>query len=230
MIAASGPRRHGASARLRGGACVLLTLAAVACGRDRIDRRCEWQSDGTRSLRADAMRAEDVAVRYADVTAGRRSGRRVGPIEYTRVRDACLATVYAQVAAAHGASIDEVRAAAAERPAAFDAGVIAAFAAVYLCVAVAIAGWIRARFANSRAVAAVVTAVAAAATAFGGVLAGGIWSAAAEIARIGNDHLSFRGFRIPWHHHVPALFIGGVALFFAASAVERWQRHATTTT
>ena len=208
--------------------CLAIALAAAACGRDRMDRRCEW-ADAPRSLPADAMRAEDVAVRYADVTAGRRSGRRAGPIEYTRIRNACLSSVFEGVARAHQVSVDEVRAAAEQRPAIFDASVLLSFGLFYLLVADRIVRWIRSRFADSKRLVAVVSGGAAGVTAAGGVLLGGVWADAAEIARIGNDHLSFRGFRIPWDHHVAALFVAGVVLFLAVSAARCAVRRARCT-
>ena len=204
---------------------VVAALAAFACGRDPLDLRCEWAPDAPRSLQADALRAEDVAVRYADVTAGRRSGRRAGPVEYTRLRNACLSSVFEQVARVHGVAVEDVREAAKQRPPFFDAAVTLSFGLLYVLAADRVACWIRSRFIESSAAAAVVTAAAAAMTALGGILLGGIWAAAAEIARIGNDHLSFRGLRIPWHHHVAGLFAAGVALFFAVSAIEWFARH-----
>ena len=205
--------------------CVVVAFATCACGRDPLDLRCEWAPGATRSLQADALRAEDVAVRYADVKAGRRSGRRSGPAEYTRVRNACLSSVFEHVAQTHGVSVGDVRAAAEQRPRLFDAAVMISFGLLYVLASGRVVHWIRSRFIESRAATAILTASAAATTAVGGILLGGIWTAAAEIVRIGNDHLSFRGLRIPWDHHLPGLFIAGVALFLAVSAVERFARH-----
>ncbi len=211
------------SRRISSAVCVAMTVAAGACGRDPLDLRCEWAPDAPRSLQADALRAEDVGVRYADVRAGRRSGRRSSPAEYTRVRNLCLSLVFERVAQAHGVSVAEVRAAAAERPRLFDAAVMLSFALLYLAAADRVVRWIRLRFIDS-SVAAVVTVGAAATTALGGILLGGVWAAGAEIVRIGNDHLSFRGFRIPWDRHTPELFTAGVALFLAVAIVEWFAR------
>jgi len=211
----------GAVATIRAGvASIALVVLCSACsGRARIEPRCEWTSAGNRSLDRDALRAEDLAVRYADDTAGRRSGRRAGPIAYQRVRDDCLSSLFSDVAHAHGVSVADVRAAAQHRPAAFDAAVLLSFAAFYAAIAFRIARWIEMRFGDSKPFAIAMTIAAAVATAAGGLVVGDIWSAAAEIARVGNDHLSFRGLRVPWLHHQPELFAAAVVVFVGVSVI-----------
>jgi len=57
------------------------------------------------------------------------------------------------------------------------------------------------------------TALAAIAASFFGVLAGEEWSVLVENLRLGNGHLSYRVERIPWAQHRLGLFVGGVILF-----------------
>jgi hypothetical protein len=202
----------------------LIVLWSACGGRARIEPRCEWTAAGASSLERDAMRAEDLAIRYADATAGRRSGRRAGPIEYQRVRNACASSLFTDVARAHHTSAADVAAAASRRPRVFDTAVMLSFAAVYTWIAIAVAGWIETRFGESQSFAIAITIATAVAMAVGGLVLGDIWSAAAEIARVGNDHLSYRGLRVPWLHHEPQLFAGGVAIFFVAAAVRSRRR------
>ncbi|MDO8679532.1 MAG: hypothetical protein Q7R30_13335 [Acidobacteriota bacterium] len=38
------------------------------------------------------------------------------------------------------------------------------------------------------------------------VIVGQVWAAIVEMIRIGNGHMSYRAFRIPWSHHRPQTF------------------------
>lgn len=42
-----------------------------------------------------------------------------------------------------------------------------------------------------------------------------IWAGAAEAIRVGNQHVSYRGERIPWRAFMPHLFAAGVILVWA---------------
>jgi hypothetical protein len=44
------------------------------------------------------------------------------------------------------------------------------------------------------------------------VLLGELWSWTVEMVRVGDAHLSYRAFRMPWVRHRPALFAIGMAL------------------
>jgi len=71
-------------------------------------------------LSDDATFAEDLAIRYADVRKGHRSGHFETTAEYGRTRDACIAALFAVIADEHGVAPAQVRSALTRRPAALD--------------------------------------------------------------------------------------------------------------
>src|SRR4030095_3474095 len=86
------------------------------------------------ALDADALLAEDLAIRFADRTAGSRSQwppRRDG---YRRVREQCMATLFDIVGRRHGVSSAQVREAVTHRGMTFDAIVLFGFLGLYALV------------------------------------------------------------------------------------------------
>src|SRR5258707_1389995 len=55
-----------------------------------------------RHLGADVRRAEQMAIRYADLTRGHLSGQYQGPDEYHRTRERCFAELSGAIAGDHG--------------------------------------------------------------------------------------------------------------------------------
>src|SRR5262245_29937043 len=98
-------------------AALLAALCLAVCApRHRINGDCGWageaisrldvtQSADVRHLMNDAMIAEDLAIRHADVTRGRRSGHFAGWDEYESAREQCMTKLFAAAAVTHG--VDE---------------------------------------------------------------------------------------------------------------------------
>jgi hypothetical protein len=211
---------------------VLVVMSSGGCvPRGRVNAACAWSGDaaspidpraapGARHLRQDAELAEELAIRYADATRGSRSGHYAGADEYRRARDHCMDALFDTIARTHGVDAAVVRAAIGNRPAAFDAVVLASFALVYVLAAAIVASALARRFPRDEPIAAAIAVVmSAAAAAMTGVMAFALWSAGAEMIRIGNAHMSYRAGRVPWSHHLWVLYAGGVGVFVAAAAI-----------
>jgi len=179
---------------------------------------CTWQEDQTakRSLREDAEIAEDLAIRYADVHAGLRTGRYEGPEAYVETRNRCMEILFAVVAKGHGVAVERVRQASLERPVGFDVAVILAFTLLYGWVASMIAKMVRRRVELEDGVLIVlgVTLIASLLLSAVGAMAGDVWSITAETHRLGNGHLSYRTNQLPWIRHRLWFFLGGLAIYW----------------
>jgi hypothetical protein len=211
---------------------MLATLALLCLtGCTRQDARpaaCEWPSESDlrkpappRHLAGDALRAEDIAIRYADTHLGPRSGHFEGFKIYGETRDRCMAALFQKIAQNHDVTPEQVNEALTHRPLDFDLAVILSFAVLYAFVSHQVARRICRRFPldEGRTASVLITAVASFLIAFGGMLAGEEWSVTAETFRIGNDHLSYRALRVPWAHHRELFFSTGVALFCLIAAL-----------
>ena len=84
-----------------------------------------------RHLNADARFAEELAIHYADVTRGKRSGQFTDFDEYHRTRERCLSALSAAIASRHGVSPAEVAGAVGTRDGRLDAIVVLVFAVLY---------------------------------------------------------------------------------------------------
>ena len=126
---------------------VLIVVLSDACvQRSAVNADCIWTEDADgvllrlsnqtdlAHLSDDAAFAEDLAIRYADVRKGHRSGHFETAAEYGRTRDACMAALFAVIADEHGVRPAEVRDALMHRPLVFDLAVFASFFVLY--------GWI----------------------------------------------------------------------------------------
>lgn len=202
----------------------------TGCGhRERLGANCEWP-EGTataldlrdqtdrRHLSNDALRAEDLAIRYADSLKAPHSGHFEGFASYRQTRDTCMTALFSAVARSHGVSTHEVRKSLARRPAGLDLAVMLSFAVFYGFVAYGVTrgvcrgfplegGW-------DSAVAVVATMVTSILVSVLGVLVGEWYALAIEMIRVGNGHLSYRVDRIPWNQHRAELFFAGVAVFW----------------
>jgi len=218
---------------------VLLIVLVLAClpgcfARERINTNCEWTHDGVfplnlqratdqRHLDNDAQLAEELALRHADVTAGRLHGfsGHGGLMSYGQVLTDCRTSLEAAIQQRHNVTREQVQAARRHRNATFDAAVVVSFAPVYALACLVLCRHIATRFTTSeRWFAWVVTAIAAFAASALGVQLGAMWSDTAEMIRVGNDHIGgHRAASPPWHQHVAALYIGGLVLFWLAALV-----------
>jgi hypothetical protein len=200
-------------------ACVWTEAAAT-----RLDLRT---GSDQRHLIRDARVGEEIAIRHADATRGHRSGHYIGDDAYRAAREECLATVSSQIAAAHGVTPQQVADAIGRRDLRFDAAVVLLVSVLFAAAANTIVKRLLARFAPDErwpgliAIAAVGIVVSAA-----GVIAGGLGASAAEMIQVGNAHLSYRAFRLPWNQHLPELFAGAVVLF-SLIAMRQWRRRSS---
>jgi hypothetical protein len=215
--------------RARAATLVLAVACAGCVDRARVNVDCRWVHEakafaldlGARANREhlddDARFAEDLAIRFADVQRGHRSGHFKGIDEYERARDQCMTALFEAVAQDHRVTRDDVRAGLEHRRTDFDAIAILVFFILYGLAAIAFAQWMFRTFLLDRTLALIATVVVSAPFAVAGWAAGGLWSSALEMIRIGNDHLSYRGERAPWSRHSAAAFAACVAVFWLAS-------------
>ena len=214
----------------------LTGTSLIGCiARERINLHCEWTHDTSaplnvsvradrRHLAMDAWVAEDLSIRYADTLRGHRSGHWAGPAEYSGTRDRCLAQLVATIAARHGVEDGDVRALFAARPAEFDVVILVAFGVVYVLAAYIAASAIARRFPQNDVVPAIVaTGLVSLVMSAIGVMAFTLWTAIAEMIRIGNQHMSYRAARMPWHEHEASLFVMGIIVVLLA-AIIRYRR------
>jgi len=200
--------------------------AQVSCKRpdepiSRLDLRLNADQ---RHLAADARRAEEIAIRFADTTRGRRSEHYAGPEEYHDTRERCLATLSWEIATRHGVQAGDVISAVGQRDGRVDAMVLVLFAAIFSLAANGVAGRLFDRFPRDEPWPALIATTGAAVfTSAVGVILGGLGSSIVEMAQVGNTHLSYRTSRLPWNQHWLALFAGGLILF-AIIATIRWRQ------
>jgi hypothetical protein len=198
----------------------------------RPDSTCAWPpltsdsldkgAPSKHSTREAAEFAEDLAIRYADACCGPHSGHFAGMTEYGRKRDECMATLFQIVASDHGVSPDQVRQSLSERPKMFDLAVIASFGMLYLTTVYFVERrlWkVYSRTGDRQRGVMMTIYLSVMTSALGMLLLPDIWATTMENIRIGNGHLSYRGARIPWQYHRPAIFLCGVVLFCAVATL-----------
>src|SRR3954469_17444313 len=94
---------------------IALALLCGGCLGRPINGSCTWPPESAapldlrtrsdqRHLNADARFAEELAIRYADLTRGKKSGHFIDFDDYHRTRERCLIALTAAVAAGHGLS------------------------------------------------------------------------------------------------------------------------------
>jgi hypothetical protein len=206
-------------------ACLTLLLAAAVAGcvrREGLNTDCHWPNEAPapldlrnvtheRHLSQDAQFAEELAIRHGDSFRGREDvaerGRRV---------DACTAELFTWIVRLHDVSLDDVQRARARRELRVDlVTVFAPMALFFGVVATFAAGRVRRRFPpEERWPALVATLLVSVIVSGAVVLLGELWSWVVEMVRVGDSHLSYRAFRMPWGRHRLALFAMGAVLFW----------------
>ncbi len=208
--------------------CTVLLLVAglAACvRREGLNADCQWPDEAVspldlrdpaqaRHLSNDAQFAEELAIRYGDSFRGRETvearGRRV---------EQCTAQLFAWIERLHDVSDDDVQRARGHREIRVD--LVTVFAPMAVCfgvVAALAAGHVRRRFsASERSPAIVATLLASVAVSVATVAIGELWSWMVEIVRVGDSHLSYRAFRLPWARHRPEIFAVGVVCYWAVA-------------
>jgi hypothetical protein len=135
---------------------LLMSIVGVAaCGHETSPHRtCEWPQassspasrDDRRSLRDDALAAEDIAIRYADSRNAPHSRHFEGFEAYEDTMRACVTTVYAAVARQHHVDIADVRRSLVRRPLLPDVLVLLPFVLLYMYVAYRVITTVRTSF------------------------------------------------------------------------------------
>jgi hypothetical protein len=213
--------------RAAAGVGLILMLSANGCvRREGRNADCQWPQEavapldlsGTghvRHLAGDAQFAEELGIRHGDAFRGRESveerGRRV---------EECTARLMTYLSMLHSVPLGDVERARARRETRVDVvAVFAPMAVVFGTLAYAVAGRIRRRFPSGvpRVVATLLVALAVAGA---GVMIGELWSWLVEIVRVGDSHLSYRAFRLPWTRYRGAIFAAGTMIFL----VMAWTR------
>jgi hypothetical protein len=232
-------RGHAMARGLRGS--LLLAICCGGClGRPPLNASCAWPEEPAvrldlrtgshqRHLNADARFAEELAIHYADVTRGKRSGHFTDFDEYHRTRERCLAALSDEVASRHGISPAEVAGAVGRRDERLDAIVLLVFALLYGFVANSFLRLLFVRLPPDEPWPALVGAAAAAiGVSATGVIAGWIGSTIVETIQLGDMHMSYRAERLLWSRHWLALEVGCVILY-SLIAARRWRKARTTT-
>jgi hypothetical protein len=213
--------------------CLLVT--SIGCVNAPSGAGCEWPDEPSvvldlrataqrRHLNADVRSAEEIAIRYADRTRGVRSGHYVGPDEYHGARTRCFAALAGAISVRHQVQASQVAGAVGQRDTRLDAGVLIVFAALFAIAANALCRELFTRFpADERFVALSAAIAAAAALSAAGVMIGGLGANVIEMIQLGDTHLSYRAFRVPWAQHWLLLFAGGVVLFGVVAGIQ-WRR------
>jgi hypothetical protein len=215
----------------------MIALVCGACsGGPAINPHCDWPDEphtlldlqrggDRRHLGADVRRAEQIAIRYADLKRGHRSGRYQGPDEYHRTREQCFAGLSETIASHHGIDRAQVTAIVGQRDERLDAIVLLLFAALY---AFAVNGFVRQLFVrfppDEKWPALAGAAAGAPVVSAAGVILGSLGATIVEMIQIGDTHMSYRVERLPWSRQWLPLFVGGVIVFSLIAAI-RWRRH-----
>ncbi len=217
---------------------LLLCITMYGCAHgERPAANCKWPTEtpatlnlrdrtDQRHLRDDALRAEDLAIRYADSVNAPHSGHFEGFLVYNQTRDSCMTALFDAVARNHAVPPDDVRTSLTRRPVSADLAIMLSFAICYAFLAYSMSGQLARNFPFEEGYAApvVATIVASVVISLSGVLVGEWYSLAAENIRVGSGHLSYRIGRIPWNQHRPGLFLIGVVLFWLVAAIRYRQR------
>jgi len=191
--------------------------------RDGRNSDCRWPGEGSnhsvsaRHLSADAEFAEDLAIRYADTHFGPRSPN---PSEtYHAERDQCMEKLFADIATEHGVPVGQVSGSLGQNRAHIDLAEVMSFALLYTLAAIVVARRIWRRYPPEDGYAAgiVMSLFVSLAFAVGAIILGEQWNWFVESHRIGNNHMSYRVWRMFWPKHRFELFVAGLLIFWLAA-------------
>jgi hypothetical protein len=199
---------------------VIGAIVLVGCGIRKPPTPCAWPHlSASQSFLDDIKRAEDISIRHSDAK----------PYGATRraARESCEAELFTAIATSRSLTIDDVHDARRQLDQrGFDWVVNAPMAAFTCATAWLMVRRTRRRFPEDRR--ARVVAIALLSVGLGGLVIGveQVWAFAVEGIRVGNDHLGYRGLRIPWARHRAATFaLTLLAMWVMAAWPSRRARH-----
>lgn len=202
---------------------VFVLLASGCVRRNGRNPECRWPGEASnhsvspRHLSADAEFAEDLAIRYADTHFGPRSPN---PSEtYEAERDQCMERLFAEIASEHGVPITQVSGSLGQNRAHIDTAEVLPFALLYTLATIAVARRIWRRYPPEDGYAAgiMMSLFVSLAFALGVLILGEQWNWFVEGHRIGNNHMSYRVWRMFWPKHRVGLFAAGLLIFWLAA-------------
>jgi hypothetical protein len=200
---------------------LIATITLAGCTRPvdhPVSPNCVWSEQDSlsldltkrsdrRHLRFDAITAEDMAIRWADMRFSHRP-------EYDQRTYECMQTLFQGIAKDHDVDIAIVRQYSASRDPITDGAVIISFGILYVLVAYFFAKRIRQRFPPGEDSGFwIMTLTMAAGVSLAAVMVGILGSIVIEEFLIGSGHLSYRMNRIPFRQYWGTLFICGFVLF-----------------
>jgi hypothetical protein len=199
---------------------LITTITLAGCVRPgdyRISSNCVWSEQDNHSLqltkmsdrrhlRFDAITAEDVSIRWADVHVGLRP-------EYDQKQNECMQTLFQGVAKQHGVDIGVVHQYSKRRDLFVDGAVVFSFGILYVCAAYIFTGRIRRRFPDDDSNFWIMTLTMAVGVSLVGVMVGNLGSIVIEGVLLNSGHLSYRMNRIPFRQNWAMLFACGFVIF-----------------
>jgi hypothetical protein len=201
-----------------------LVLGAGGCvRRDGRNSDCRWPGETSndpvtaRHLSADAEFAEDLAIRYADSHFGPRSPN---PSEtYPAERDQCIERLFEEIGKQHGVTAEQVSGSLDHNRAYIDLAEVLPFALLYTFAAIVGARMIWRRYPPEDGYAPGIAMAMFVSLAFaaGSTMLGEQWNWFVEGHRIGNNHMSYRVWRMFWPKHRLELFVGALFIFWSAA-------------
>jgi hypothetical protein len=131
-----------------------------------------------------------------------------------------MGTLFETIAASHEVPLKEVRVRLGRRVLSVDLAIAGVFAAFYVLATMVITRRLGIRYSRDRPLTSLTTILAASVPASAvGVAAGELWALLAEGYRVSsNNHMSYRGARIPWMHHRSAIFTVGLIVFWVIAS------------
>jgi hypothetical protein len=202
---------------------VFVLLASGCVPRNGRNSECRWPGEASnhsvspRHLSADAEFAEDLAIRYADTHFGPRSPN---PSEaYEAERDQCMERLFAEIASEHGVPVIQVSGSLGQNRAHIDLAEVLPFALLYTLAAIAVAHRIWRRYPPGDGYTAgiIMSLFVSLAFAVGAIILGEQWNWFVEGHRIGNNHMSYRVWRMFWPEHRSEVFAAGLLIFWLAA-------------
>ena len=169
---------------------LIATITLFGCARPGdhpITQNCVWTEPDSHSadrghLRFDAVTAEDMSIRWADLHFGHRP-------EWDQKQNECMQTLFQGIAKHHGVDVASVQQYSTERGFIVDAPVIFGFGILYLFAAYIFTGRIRRRFHDDATGFWIMTFTLAAGVSLAAVMVGILGSIVIETLRLNSVHL-----------------------------------------